>query len=381
MIAEQNFIQSRETPDARDERLMRLAIAYGERNLGRTWPNPSVGAIIVREIEGVPVIIAEAVTYPGGRPHAEPQALRQAREAARGATLYVSLEPCAHHGKAPPCAEAVIAAGISRVVIAVNDPDPRVAGQGCAMLRAAGITVTENVLSELAQRAHRGHFCRVRHKRPFVTLKLAQTADGFAGGEGGTRLHISSAMALAWMHMLRAHADAIVIGIGTVLADNPQLTTRLPGITHHSPVRVVIDSRLDLPLDSHLVTTCREVPVWVVTCTPDRAKANALRAAGIEVIDAEQGHDGRVDLPSALRALAEKGITRIFSEGGPRLAAALAEADLIDQAILATAPTVYGGNGIPAALPPLRQALGARFTLWRRERAGVDDISIFERPL
>ncbi len=366
----------------RDERLMRLAIALGERNLGRTWPNPSVGAVLVKEVDGAAVILAQGVTQPGGRPHAERVALAQAGEAARGATLYVSLEPCSHHGKTSPCTDAVIAAGITRVVVACGDPDPRVAGKGCDLLRQAGITVTENVLADEARRAHRGHICRVLHKRPFLTLKLAQTADGYAGGLGGERLLISSPEALTQVHMLRAHADAVMIGIGTALADNPQLTARLPGLEHRSPIRVVLDKALELPLDSYLVETCGEaLPVWVVTASRDRNRAEALRLAGIEVISVDATENGRIDLKSALRALANKGLTRIFSEGGPRMAAALAEADLIDEFIVATSPIALGREGAPAIRPELQDALNIRFSLLRKGTVGADEYSIFERPM
>jgi diaminohydroxyphosphoribosylaminopyrimidine deaminase/5-amino-6-(5-phosphoribosylamino)uracil reductase len=319
-----------------DARLLALAISLGRRNLGLTWPNPSVGAVVVDETGRSPRILAAAATAPGGRPHAEPQALAQAGEGARGATLYVSLEPCSHHGRTPPCSNAVVSAGITRVVSALEDPDPRVTGRGHGRLRDAGLAVVTGTPGAAALRAHRGHFMRVLHGRPYLTVKLAQTPDGFAGRLDG-RLLISGEETNARTHLMRARADAVMVGVATVLADDPRLSVRLPGLDARRPVRLVIDSRLATPSSSRLVRGAREQPVWII-CTETAARADEFRLAddGVEVIRVGSTAVGRVNLSAALATLAERGLTSIFCEGGPRLAEALAEADLIDELIVIT---------------------------------------------
>ncbi|MET3311708.1 riboflavin biosynthesis protein RibD [Bradyrhizobium japonicum] len=248
-ILEDQFAQKiRESKDA-DRRFMQLALALGRRGQGRTWPNPAVGAVIVKD----GVIVGRGWTQPGGRPHGEPEALRRAGEAARGATLYVTLEPCSHFGKSPPCADAVIAAGIKRVVAAIEDPNPEVAGQGHARLRAAGITVDVGLCAAEAAFDHAGHFRRIRDRRPHVILKLAVSPDGKIGAAGGKPVAITGEAVRNRVHLLRAQSDAILVGIGTVLADDPLLTCRLPGMAARSPVRVVLDQSLRMSAASQLV--------------------------------------------------------------------------------------------------------------------------------
>jgi len=341
--------------DPADHRFMRFALALGRRNLGRTWPNPSVGAVVVADGR----IVGQAVTAPGGRPHAEPPALAMAGEAARGATLYVSLEPCSHHGRTPPCTDAIIAAGIVRVVSAIEDPDPRVAGRGHALLRAAGIRVETGLLGEVAARDNCGHILRVTRGRPSLHLKLARTRDGFAAPSNGERLRITGPVADGAVHLWRAHADAIMVGIGTARADNPSLTVRLPGLAGRSPVRIVLDSSLRLNPSSRLVRGARDVPTWVLATRSAPAHARRMLASfGVEVIPVEPGRDGRLDLRAALAALAERGLTRICSEGGPHLADALAAADLVDTCTLITGPGHLGTTGgLPALGPHLDKAL------------------------
>ncbi|WP_082531690.1 bifunctional diaminohydroxyphosphoribosylaminopyrimidine deaminase/5-amino-6-(5-phosphoribosylamino)uracil reductase RibD [Methylobacterium sp. Leaf469] len=324
---------------------MRLALALGHRNLGRTWPNPSVGAVVVADGR----IVGQGVTEAGGRPHAEPQALAMAGAAARGATLYVTLEPCSHHGRTPPCTDAIVASGIARVVTALEDPDPRVAGRGHARLREAGIAVATDVLREEAARDHRGHVTRVTLGRPSLHLKLARTRDGFAAGAPDQRLRITGAIGDGAVHLWRAHADAILVGIGTARADDPSLTVRLPGLSGRSPLRVVLDSSLRLQPSSHLVRGARDIPTLVVTTRNAPAHVKRMLASfGVEVIGVAADAAGRVDLPAALEALAERGFTRLCCEGGPRLADALARADLIDVCTLITGPTALGTGGLPA---------------------------------
>lgn len=359
-----------------DVRLMRLALAVGARHLGLAWPNPSVGAV-VSDANGR--ILATGVTQPGGRPHAERVALEAAGEAARGGTLHVTLEPCSHHGRTPPCVDAVIAAGLARVVVALTDPDPRVSGRGAELLRARGIGVETGLLADEAARAHRGHVKRVTRGLPAVTLKLARTRDGYAAATG-PRLMITGEEAGARVHLMRLHADAILVGSGTAIADDPLLTVRLPGLAERSPVRVAIDSALSLPLQARLVATARETPTWIVTTEgAPVAPERALVEAGVEVMRVAADASGRVDVAEALRLLAVRGITRVFCEGGPRLAEALADADLVDEAVILTGPATLGAEGLPAIGPGLERALGERFRRVAAEGAGADLIETYER--
>jgi diaminohydroxyphosphoribosylaminopyrimidine deaminase/5-amino-6-(5-phosphoribosylamino)uracil reductase len=363
-----------------DERCMRLALALGERNLGLTWPNPSVGAVIVGMVGGGPGIIAQGATQAGGRPHAERIALAAAGERARGATLYVSLEPCAHYGRTAPCADAVIQAGITRVVSAMEDPDPRVAGIGHDRLREAGIDVVVGCLSREARRAHHGHVARVTKGRPAVTVKLARTTEGFAGSRNGPRLMITGEAANARIHLMRAHADAVVVGVGTVLADDPLLTVRLPGLESRSPVRIVIDSQLRTPLTSRLVTGARETPTWIVTTAGAPAEAEKkLVERGAEVLRVAADQSGRVALSDALQLLGSRGLTRIFCEGGPGLADALARADLIDNLVLVTGRSARGQGDVPALGPALQDRMDG-LVLIADEQAEKDLIMFWEKP-
>jgi len=332
-----------------DERLMRLALALGERHLGRTWPNPSVGSVVVERSGGAPLILAQGATQPGGRPHAERVALAAAGERARGATLYVSLEPCSHHGKTPPCTDAVVAAGIRRVVSAIEDPDPRVAGHGHDRLRAAGIEVLTGCLADEAYRSHRGHIARVTKGRPAVTVKLARTTEGFAGSRLGPRLLITAETANGRVHLMRSHADAVMVGVGTVLADDPLLTVRPPGLERRSPVRIVVDSHLRTPPGARVVATAREAPTWILATTSAPAEAEReLAARGAVVLRVPSGRDGRVALGEALHLLGMRGLTRVFCEGGPNLADALARADLVDELDLITGRSARGQGDVPA---------------------------------
>ncbi len=359
---------------------MRLALALGERNLGLTWPNPSVGAVVVGLADGQPVVIAQGATQVGGRPHAERVALAAAGERARGATLYVSLEPCSHHGRTPPCADAVIESGITRVVSAVEDPDPRVAGVGHARLREAGTDVVVGCLRREALRAHRGHITRVTKARPAVTVKLARTTEGFAGSRTGARLMITGEAANARVHLMRAHADAVMVGVGTVLADDPLLTVRLPGLESRSPVRIVIDSHLRTPPTSRLVAGAGEVPTWIVTTTGASVEVEKnLVERGAQVLRVASDEAGRVALSEALRLLGSRGLTRVFCEGGPELADALAQADLIDDLILVTGRSARGEGDVPALGPALQDRMDD-LLLAADEQAGKDLFMFWEKP-
>ncbi|MGO4483091.1 bifunctional diaminohydroxyphosphoribosylaminopyrimidine deaminase/5-amino-6-(5-phosphoribosylamino)uracil reductase RibD [Rhizobium pisi] len=281
-----------------DQRFMAAAIRLSRWHTGRTATNPSVGCVIVRD----GVIVGRAVTALGGRPHAEPQALAEAGELARGAAAYVTLEPCSHHGKTPPCAEALIAYGVSRVVISVTDPDIRVSGRGISMLRDAGIEVTTGVLEEEGRRSLAGYLTRQTKNRPYVTLKLAVSADSMIGREGAGQVAITGPQARAQVQALRAETDAILVGIGTAIADDPLLTVRTPGLEAQSPIRIVLDPFLALPLTSKLVETAREVPVIVVACeevSPLAADAEGLPPSVLPDISPTRGEIGKWRAPNS----------------------------------------------------------------------------------
>lgn len=366
---------------AADARFMALALALGRRGLGNAWPNPAVGAVVVRDDGDGPVIVGRGWTQPGGRPHAETEALRRAGARARGATLYVTLEPCAHHGRTPPCVDAIIAAGIARVVAAMEDPNPLVAGQGHAHLRAAGIAIAIGVAEAEARRAHAGHVRRVQEGRPHVLLKLAVSADGKAGLAGRRPVAITGEAALRRMHLMRAQADAIMIGIGTALADDPELTCRLPDMADRSPVRVVLDAHLRLPLASRLVQSARQVPLWVITSDgASEAAARALQGAGVAVI--RSAATKSLALDAVLAALAERDITRLMVEGGPILAAALVRADLVDEAVIFHGARSIGPDGINALEGLALTALECRLVAARApEIVGQDRVATFFRRM
>jgi diaminohydroxyphosphoribosylaminopyrimidine deaminase / 5-amino-6-(5-phosphoribosylamino)uracil reductase len=398
-----------------DQRFMSLALALGRRGLGNTWPNPAVGAVVVRH-DGEPIIIGRGWTQPRGRPHAETEALRRAGAAARGATLYATLEPCSHQGKTPPCTDAIIAAGIMRVVSAIEDPNA-LAGRGHALLRASGIAVDVGTGAAEARRAHAGHIRRVFDHRPHILLKLAVSADGKVGLAGRKPVAITGEAARARVHLIRAMNDAILIGIGTALADDPQLTCRLPGMAARSPVRVVLDPGLRLPVTGALVRGATETPVWVIAGegAPTHAEA-VLAARGVEVFrlpatfpgggeggslaphpharrlqaspilgEAPQGAAPRTyrgfDLLAVLHLLAERGITRLMVEGGPTVAAAFLRNDLIDEAALLRSPIAIGPGGIDAleGMPLAALAASRKLRSVGVETAGEDTIETFER--
>lgn len=371
------------TSDADDDlRLMAAALALSRRGLGRVAPNPSVGALLVKDGR----VVGRGWTADGGRPHAETIALKQAGAAAQGATLYVTLEPCSHHGRTPPCADAVIASGVARVVSALEDPDSRVAGQGHARLEAAGIEVRRGVLAEEAARINRGHILRVTQNRPMLTLKLAETADGYAAGApGADRLMITGAQANALVHMERALHDTVLIGAGTMRADDPLLTVRLPGVVAN-PLRIVLDSRLSLNPNSRLAATAKDHPTLVVTTESAAAEAvRWLADNNIAILRVDADSAGRIDLSAALAALAARGLTRIFCEGGPHLANALLQNGLVDEIMLLTAPIPLQGQGKEPGILALdarrRAALKdvTQFHLIEDRMIGGDHLQRFER--
>ncbi|MFG1226673.1 bifunctional diaminohydroxyphosphoribosylaminopyrimidine deaminase/5-amino-6-(5-phosphoribosylamino)uracil reductase RibD [Xanthobacter wiegelii] len=360
-----------------DELFMAEALKVGQTGLGRTWPNPSVGAVVVQHVDGVPRIVSSAATAPTGRPHAEPLALAAAGELARGSTLYVTLEPCSHHGRTPPCADAVIAAGVSRVVAAIEDPDHRVKGRGVARLRAAGIWVTVGVGAEQALFDHAGHIRRVTEGRPHVMVKMAVSADGKAAHAGPKPAVVTGPEARARAHLMRAHTDAILVGLGTVLADDPMLTCRLEGYESRSPVRLVLDAELDIPLTSALVRTACDVPLWVIAAEDAPAhRAAALNERGVEVLRAPRGADGRIHIPAMVKLLGLLGLTRLMVEGGPTTAARFLEAGVVDEVTVFRSPVILGSDAVPALAgrPLIRLTQPVGFAEVERAELGADHL-------
>lgn len=357
---------------------MRAALALAARGLGNTWPNPAVGCVLVRD----GAVVGRGWTQPGGRPHAETEALHRAGKAARGATAYVTLEPCNHYGRTPPCSEALVEAGIARCVVACVDPDPRVAGGGVRRLRDAGIDVTVGVCQAEGWSLNEGFFRRIQDDRPLYTLKAATTLDGRIATHSGASQWITGPTARTWGHRLRASHDAIMVGIRTALADDPELTCRLPGLTHRSPVRIVVDSRLRLPLTGRLAATARNVPTWVVTrADADRDRMELFAECGVDLIPVAPDSAGLPDLLEASAAIARRGVTRVLVEGGATLAASLLRAGLADRLEWFRAASVIGGDGIPAVhgfgVDGLEQM--ARFERVSVRQAGEDLVESYVR--
>lgn len=374
-----------ETLSALDRRFLQSAIHLGRGRIGLTAPNPSVGALIVRFEAKGPVVVGRGVTERGGRPHGEVLALAEAGEAARGATCYVSLEPCAHYGHTPPCVDALLAAGIARVVIAMDDSDPRVSGRGAQILEQNGVRVFRDVHLSLAQRANLGHVRRIGSARPAVLLKMAMSSDGAIGladrAPGQGFVAITGAVSLRFAHAMRARADAIMVGVGTVLADDPKLTCRLPGMADWSPLRVVLDSTARMPLSARMLESIAATPVRLyVTDAAPLERVAALVDRGVEVISlpSENGH---VSLSGVMRDLAERGCTNLMVEGGPTLAATILEQGFVDRAALFQSRTPLGDGGIAAhpsgeRLEAVLQRHG--FTLHERLSPGEDSLMLWD---
>jgi diaminohydroxyphosphoribosylaminopyrimidine deaminase/5-amino-6-(5-phosphoribosylamino)uracil reductase len=347
---------------------MSHALALGRRTMGATGKNPAVGCVLVKDGR----VIGTGWTQEGGVPHAETEALRMAGDMARGATAYVSLEPCSHHGRTAPCAEALVAAGIERVVTAIEDPDPRVKGAGHARLRAAGLKVDSGLLAEEARRDLSGFLSRITRGRPHVLLKLACSSDGMIAEAPGQRTSITGEEAKFRTHLMRAKADAIMVGIRTVRADDPHLTCRLPGLEHRSPVPVVVDGGLTIEASRKLVSAAPPRPLLILTTT-DAASRPDLEAKGVEIIRCRSIEPGRLDLDHGLEQLARRGIGRLLVEGGANLARQLIDAALVDEIALYRSPRELGGQGVPAQLD-----LGG-FQRTAEESLGADVLTHYEK--
>ena len=368
---------------AGDVRWMRMAMTLAARSLGRVAPNPAVGAVLVRDGR----VLGRGATADGGRPHAEVLALEQARArygaaAVRGATAYVTLEPCAHHGHTPPCADALIEAEIARLVCPLEDPDPRVSGRGFAALAAAGIVVETGLMAAKARRLNAGFLSCIEHQRPHLTLKMATTLDGRIATRQGESRWITGPQSRKWVHLMRAQADAVLIGAGTARADDPMLDVRGLGPWVVQPLRVVADGGLSLPLTGRLVASAGDIPVRVLhrSGAPAERRA-ALNDLGVETVEVAVGDGGLLDLANALQRLAQGGVTRVLCEGGGKLAAGLLAAGLVDAIVLFTAGKAFGGDGVPAVgafeLDRLAEAPG--FELESAGAVGADVISIWRR--
>lgn len=360
--------------------MMPAALALARRSLGRTWPNPAVGCVIARDGQ----VISRGRTQDGGRPHAEAAAIAQAAgRSLQGATAYVTLEPCSHHGRTPPCSDALVAAGIVRVVSALEDPDPRVKGQGHARLKAAGIAVEVGEGAAEAAELNAGFLLRVREGRPLFHLKIAASLDGRIATPSGESRWITGAAARADGHRLRASHDAILVGAATVRADDPDLTSRLPGLGARSPVRIVLDSQARLSANSKLVKSARETPVWVICTNAATTEArDALMDRGVEILEVTAGVAGLIDVTDAARHLAERGLTRVLVEGGGQVAASFLKANLVDRISSYRAGLVLGEDSRTAVgrlelerldfaprfrLASTRQLAGDTLETWQRE--------------
>ena len=355
---------------------MRAALQVASRGLGNTWPNPAVGCVLVKD----GVVIARGWTQPGGRPHAEVDALNRAGASARGATAYVTLEPCSHFGRTPPCCDALIRAGVARVVVALRDPDSRVDGRGFARLRDAGITVEEGLMGAEAAALNAGFIRRVTQGLPLVTLKLASTLDGRIATASGESRWITGDGARRAVHALRARHDAVMVGSGTAIADDPELDCRIPGMDPVPMLRVVADARLRLPPTSRLVLGATALPTWVLTgAGHPPASLTPYIAAGVEVVTIRRTPQGGLQPRAMLQALAARGVTRVMVEGGAQLAASLLKAGLVDRLVWFHAPAALGDEGLASlgglGVGPLADM--PRFRLLDSRRVGGDIMSEF----
>ncbi|HEU5046852.1 MAG TPA: bifunctional diaminohydroxyphosphoribosylaminopyrimidine deaminase/5-amino-6-(5-phosphoribosylamino)uracil reductase RibD [Rickettsiales bacterium] len=349
-------------------RYMRHALALAKRGLGNTFPNPAVGAVIVKD----GAIVGTGWTARGGRPHAETIAIEQAGALAKGATIYVTLEPCSHEGRTPPCTGAIIRAGIKHVVAACTDPNPKVSGQGFAQLRAAGIEVTEGVCEQEAQAVNEGFFSVIKRGRPFVTLKLATSLDGKIATSSGESKWITCEDSRRYVHHLRKINDAVMTGIGTIRADNPAFTCRLQGCSQDSPIRVIADTNL------HIAADAAALPAWIMTAEGGSGKAEALTRNGARIFTVPRAQNG-LSLPAILDQLAKQGITRLMVESGNKLGSALLNEGLVDRIYWFRAPLVIGDKGL-SALSGKEGALAAltRYRLQESRPIGSDVLEIYE---
>ncbi len=366
---------------AQDGRFMAVALTMARRNTGRTGPNPSVGCVLTQGEGADARIIGRAVTAGGGRPHAETLAISGAVEPVAGSTAYVTLEPCAHHGKTPPCAEALIDAQVARVVVAIEDPNPKVAGQGITALKKAGIEVSVGVAAREARDAVAGFLSRIERQRPHITLKLATSLDGRIAAHTGASQWITNDLARRRAHMLRASHDAIMVGSSTALIDDPLLTCRIAGLEAHSPIRIVADGRLRLPLTAKMVRSATEIPTWLLTLgKADPARAQAFGDCGLEVLAVPEGDDHLMNMAQAMKMLGERGVNTLLVEGGAHLASSLLQNELVDRLVWFRAPSIIGGDGrgAAAAIGVDHPDMAPKFHLSDVRRLGDNMMEVYE---
>ena len=359
---------------------MKTALSLAGRGLGRVWPNPAVGCVLFDPSQNM--VVGRGWTQTGGRPHAETEAIRRAGKRARGATAYVTLEPCDHTGETPPCSQALIDAGIARVVVATTDPDPRVSGEGIKRLKNAGVQVDVGLCENEARALNKGFLLRITENRPLFTLKTATTLDGKIATHAGESQWITGEEARAVGHQLRANHDAIMVGAGTAITDNPSLTCRLPGLADHSPIRVFFDSRLRMPLTGKLIATASQTPTWMITLPcGDEKRKQAFESCGVVILEVEPDRDGYPDVRLAANQLAERGLTRVLVEGGSHLAATFLEYQLSDRLAWMRAPSLIGNDGIPTvmAFGVDKLAQAARFVRSSAREVGYDLVEFYDR--
>ncbi|AQX19610.1 bifunctional diaminohydroxyphosphoribosylaminopyrimidine deaminase/5-amino-6-(5-phosphoribosylamino)uracil reductase RibD [Bartonella sp. WD16.2] len=335
--------------EVQDNRFMAAAIRLAERHIGLTGQNPSVGALIVRDDNIKTPIVGYGVTAIHGRPHAEVQALLMAGPLSNNATAYITLEPCPHYGETSPCVSALIDSGISRVVVALTDPDERVCGRGIALLRAAGIEVVEGVLAREAFETLSAYLCVKKLQRCEVTFKMAISADNGIGKKRKGRVEISGVQAHTYTHILRAQNDAIMVGIGTILADNPQLSCRLPGLEMRSPIRIILDPDLRIPLNAKVIQTATEIPTWIIcnATLTEKSKKVSLEQCGVCVFSIEMS-DHLMQPFAILQLLCQHGINSLLLEGGAKTGEKFLNAGCVDQLICFHAPIILGADRIDA---------------------------------
>ena len=362
---------------AQDERWMRLALSLAQRGLGRVWPNPAVGCVIVKDGK----LLGRGWTQKGGRPHAETVALAQAGSAAKGATAYVTLEPCAHHGKTPPCANALVKAEIARVVSALDDPDSRVAGQGYEILRNAGVELTEDVLADAAADLNKGFLLNRTIGRPMFTLKMASSIDGRIASANGESRWITGPEARRLVHMMRANHDAVLIGAGTARIDGPLLDVRDMGMEEDNPVRIILDGGLSLSLTSRLAQTASQTPLWICHHGGvDKTRKKTWEDIGATLIEIKSSQTGELDLKDMALQLGKRGITRVLCEGGGRVASSMIAAELVDSLVTFTAGLAIGSEGGSVFGPLQIDALqdAPRFDLIESRTVGDDVMNVWQ---
>jgi len=362
-----------------DTHHMNHALGLARRSLGRVWPNPAVGCIIVKN----DIIVGRGWTGQGGRPHAETEAIKQAGPRTNGATAYVTLEPCHHQGQTGPCSQALINAQIKRVVVATSDPDPRVSGQGLDDLKKAGIAVECGLLEQLAQDINQGFFNKINKNRPLFSLKTATTLDGRIATKTGHSQWITGPASRSFSHRLRSQYDAILVGRGTVEADQPSLTCRLPGLEKKSPIRVVLDSQLSIEPDQAIIKTASETPTIIITLrSKGDDKARILQNTGVQIMTAKQNTAGSIDINNAAELLANHGLTRVLIEGGGKIAASFMKAGLVDKIYWFRAAKLIGADGLPAIANLGLDQMSDIFSWERLETRALEEdiLETYQRP-